>query len=183
MRVSGNNITMDCHDTRFIWKISKKYALMHLNHFNGRGDGSEKTNRLGFLLTDICSLMFVLLFVYAAISKLSDFEKFKNQIGKSPILYPFISFVSIGIPCGELLLAVLLSIRKYQLFALYSSFTLMCLFSVYIVSILHFATYIPCSCGGVLQNMTWSQHLVFNFMYLTIAIAAILFYPDKNKSL
>jgi putative oxidoreductase len=32
----------------------------------------------------------------------------------------------------------------------------------------------PCACGGVIENLTWGQHLVFNLFFVGVAIAGIL---------
>ena len=47
------------------------------------------------LLEFICFL-FILLFVYAALSKLLVFDEFKIQIGQSPMLTPFVGYHSLG---------------------------------------------------------------------------------------
>lgn len=134
-------------------------------------------------MVDVISGLFVLLFVYAALSKVQDFEKFKVELGKSPVLNTFSSHIAIIVPSVELLVAVLLVIKKSQYVALYISFTLMVIFSTYIVVILKFSSYIPCSCGGVLENMTWVQHLFFNIGFVMLGTIAILIYPLNIKSL
>jgi hypothetical protein len=48
------------------------------------------------------------------------------------------------------------------------------MFTAYIITILNFSEYIPCSCGGILQNMTWKTHLVFNIGLVLLSIAGIL---------
>ncbi|WP_448103447.1 MauE/DoxX family redox-associated membrane protein [Pedobacter panaciterrae] len=134
-------------------------------------------------LIDIISAGFVLLFVYAAISKIQDFEKFRVELGKSPVLNVFAGFIAISVPLFEIVIAILLVAKKSQLFALYASFTLMTLFSTYIVTILKFSAYIPCSCGGILSNMSWIQHLLFNSGFVVLGGIAIIIYPNQNKDL
>jgi len=135
------------------------------------------------VLIDIISAAFVLLFVYAALSKILDFEKFRVELGKSPVLNVFAGFIAISVPLFEIVIAILLIIRKSQLFALYASFTLMTLFSTYIITILKFSSYIPCSCGGILSNMSWIQHLLFNIGFVVLGGIAIIIYPNQNKDL
>ncbi|WP_442892031.1 hypothetical protein [Chryseobacterium sp. VD8] len=31
----------------------------------------------------------------------------------------------------------------------------------------------PCSCGGVIKNLTWPQHLIFNLFFVVITSLAI----------
>lgn len=130
-------------------------------------------------VVDIVTSLFILLFVYAAVSKLVEFEKFTIQLGKSPLLAPFANWVSWGIPFFEIGIALLLTIDRFQLAALYASFSLMVVFSAYIITILNFSEYVPCSCGGILENMNWYQHLFFNISYVLLAVTGILLYKKK----
>jgi uncharacterized membrane protein YphA (DoxX/SURF4 family) len=128
------------------------------------------------LFIETISFLFILLFVYAAASKLMDYEKFRLQLGKSPLLTHFAGFVAWMIPLLELVIAVMLAIPRFRSFGLYAFFSLMVMFTAYIVAITRFSDYIPCSCGGVLQNMGWNQHLVFNIFFVVLAVAGILAY-------
>ena len=136
------------------------------------------------IIETVC-LLYVLLFVYAAVSKLLDFENFQVQLGQSPLLSAFASWVSWSVLISELLIAGLLCFQKTRLIALYAAFCLMVMFSIYIIIILKFSPFIPCSCGGVLEKFTWSQHLIFNVIYCIVAIPAIILQSDeklgKNK--
>jgi hypothetical protein len=129
------------------------------------------------LIIDAGCGAFILLFVYASISKLLDFPEFRIQIGKSPMLTAYAPVVAVVIPPVEIGIAVMLAIRRLRLFGLYAAFSLMTVFTTYIYIILHFSDYIPCSCGGVLQNMTWQQHLAVNLIFVVLAIVDILIYP------
>lgn len=129
----------------------------------------------------IC-MLYILLFVYAAISKLLDFQNFKVQLGQSPLLAAFAGFFSIAVPLVELLIAIGLLFSKSQLVSLYISFCLMVMFTSYIYIILNFSSSIPCSCGGVLEKMDWRQHLIFNSLFVVLAAVAILLYNKKTTS-
>jgi uncharacterized membrane protein YphA (DoxX/SURF4 family) len=133
------------------------------------------------MMADMVSGLFILLFVYAASTKLLDYQKFQVQLGKSPVLAPFVSWVAWLIPAIEIGIALALLIRKIQLMALYASFCMMIIFSGYIILILNFSDYIPCSCGGILENMSWSQHLSFNFLFVLLACVGILLYPIGQR--
>ena len=132
------------------------------------------------ILIEIICALFILLFVYAALNKLEDFEKFRIQLGQSPILAPFAGWVVWIIPISEISIALLFLFKHLQLIALYTSFSLMVMFTTYIITILNFSEYIPCSCGGILQNMTWNDHLLFNTGFLSLGMVGILLYPTKN---
>mgnify|MGYP001346109640 CR=1 FL=1 len=47
---------------------------------------------------------------------------------------------------------------------------------------LHYSFYVPCSCGGVLLQMSWQQHLVFNIVASLLALAGITLSVTKPKS-
>ncbi|WP_269239864.1 MauE/DoxX family redox-associated membrane protein [Flavobacterium limnophilum] len=125
------------------------------------------------LIVEIIALLYVLLFVYAAVSKILDFENFQVQLGQSPLLSAFAHWVAFGTPFLELFIVLLLVFPKCRLTGLYAAFSLMVLFSTYIVVILNFSSFVPCSCGGILENMSWTQHLVFNIFFVVLAIVGI----------
>jgi hypothetical protein len=118
-------------------------------------------------------MLYILLFVYAATSKLLDFNTFQVQLGQSPLLSAFTGWVAFGVPFMEFLLVLLLVFPKWRLVGLYAAFSLMVLFSTYIVVILNFSSFVPCSCGGILENMSWKQHLVFNIVFVVFALIGI----------
>jgi uncharacterized membrane protein YphA (DoxX/SURF4 family) len=135
------------------------------------------------LFSDVISGLFILLFSYAAISKLSDFQRFQVELGKSPLLAPFVNWIIWLIPTFEILIAVFLVVKKLQLAALYAAFSLMVIFTAYIITILNFSEYIPCSCGGLLQHMSWQQHLIFNLVFIGLGCLGVLFYPYQKRTI
>ncbi|ACU04015.1 MauE/DoxX family redox-associated membrane protein [Pedobacter heparinus] len=135
------------------------------------------------LVVDVACFLFVLLFVYAAASKMLELDKFETQLGRSPVITRFSSILLWLVPGLEILLALLMFWSKTKLFALYGSFSLMVAFTAYIIVILNFSENIPCSCGGILQDMTWRQHLVFNVIFVLMAVVAVLIYPSNNKNI
>ena len=126
------------------------------------------------IVTEIACYLLIVLFTYAAVSKLMDVEKFRIQIGQSPLLTAHVSWVAWAIPISEILISLALVISRFRLVGLYASFSLMLMFTVYIIAILQFSEHIPCSCGGVLQNMGWTEHLVFNIGFVIVSLIAII---------
>lgn len=122
----------------------------------------------------LVSYLFILLFVYAAISKLLDFEDFQVQLAQSPLLSAYAGFIAPTIIIIELLVSLLLVIKSTRLIGLYSSLFLMIGFTVYIYLILNYSDFIPCSCGGVIEKLSWSQHLLFNISFTILALIAIV---------
>lgn len=124
-------------------------------------------------LPQAASWFFILLFIYAGVSKMLDFENFRVQIGQSPLLSAWAGFVSYAVIAAELLISGVLVYRRTQLAGLYASYALMVAFTVYIYLILNFSDFIPCSCGGILEEMSWTEHLIFNMACVVLAAAAI----------
>lgn len=128
-------------------------------------------------IIDIVSALFVVLFIYAAVAKLMDYDKFRLQIGQSPVLTAFAGTVVWLVPAVEVVIAILLMAKRFRLAGLYAAFSLMVMFTAYIVVITRFSEYVPCSCGGVLEKLSWNEHLVFNVAFVVLAVVAILIYP------
>jgi putative oxidoreductase len=79
------------------------------------------------------------------------------------------------LPISELWIAALLVWKKTQEFGLYLSLFFLATFSIYIaMGMLHYFGNIPCSCGGILENMGWKIHLWFNLIFLTCTLITII---------
>ncbi len=142
---------------------------------------TEKKN----LIVEIISYLFIMLFVYAAFSKLLDLEQFSAQIKQFPLLGALANYIAPGVPAIELLIAILFFFPKLRLAGLWASFTLMMIFSAYIIFVLNFADSIPCSCGGVIASLSWNEHLIFNmgFLFLALFGISLIKKPIKNKKI
>lgn len=121
----------------------------------------------------ICSLL-IMLFIYASINKLADYKLFTVQLSKSPFITSFSNIVAWSVPAIEILIVLLLVIKRTRLIGLYASFFLMSLFTAYLIIMLNFSYYIPCSCGGVLEKLSWNQHILFNTFFLLISGTGVM---------
>ena len=126
------------------------------------------------LAVEIISSLLILLFVYTALSKLLDFDTFKLQLSKSPFITDFASTVAWALPVGELLVGLALVFKKTRLLGLYASLFLMTMFTAYIYAMLHYSYDLPCSCGGIISKMSWTQHLWFNAGFVGLSIVGIV---------
>lgn len=132
------------------------------------------------LIVNIICYLYILLFVYAAVSKLTDFQNFRLQIAQSPLLTAYAGFVAVAVLVAEFGISVLLSVPRFRKAGLYAAFTLMVLFSVYIFIILNYSPYVPCSCGGILEKMGWKEHLIFNLVFVLLAASAVMLYQQRQ---
>ncbi|HEX9601197.1 MAG TPA: MauE/DoxX family redox-associated membrane protein [Mariniflexile sp.] len=133
------------------------------------------------VLLEVICILYILLFVYAAVNKFLVFDEFVIQIGQSPVLTAYAGWVAWVVPSIEILISLMLVIPRFRLLALYAAFTLMVMFTAYIFIILNFSDHIPCSCGGVLEKLGWTEHLIFNIAFVILAfIGIIIMSPQKN---
>ena len=114
-----------------------------------------------------------------------EFDDFSIQLGQSPLVGAYASALRYIVPVSEIIIALALLIPRLRIWALYFAFSLMCLFTAYIYIILNFSSYIPCSCGGILEKLGWRQHLVFNTVFIIIGAIGIVLSlsPLQNHNL
>src|ERR1700755_2867357 len=127
------------------------------------------TTRFYNRITEIIAALFILLFVYTAASKLAHLSAFRYTIMRSPFIGHYASLVSWALPVLELFIASLLFFPWLRRIGLWSSFFLMIIFTDYIAAMIYFTPELPCSCGGVLRQMTWNEHLIFNCFFTLLA--------------
>ncbi len=144
------------------------------------------------MIVEIISTYFILLFVYTALSKYVDHATFVQSLTISPFhwIRAIALPVSFLLPAFELFIALLLLDTRFKIgrFELsrrtgfYISFGLMLFFTVYVAYILYSPTikHVPCNCGGLIQLLSWRQHVYFNSASSLFALLGILL--DRNLS-
>ena len=133
-------------------------------------------------IIEIIAIWFVILFLYTGISKLMEFSVFREQIGQSPVLKPFAAWIAWILPLSEFVVALLLFIPRTRSKGLNGSLALMILFTGYIVAILLLDDHVPCSCGGIIELLSWKGHLVFNGICIGLAGTAIYLQRSDRSS-
>ena len=121
------------------------------------------------LFVDIISALLILLFIYTALTKIIDHKIFRLTLAQSPLIGSISNLLSWAIPLMELIAALFLFFPAGRKCGLLSSFLLMLVFTVYIFYMVFFSSKLPCSCGGIINNMTWIHHLIFNIFFTAIA--------------
>jgi putative oxidoreductase len=125
--------------------------------------------------------LLILLFTYAAVSKIAVLKEFRHEMHNQNFPPEVADALVLIIPAAELVAIGLLLGGKWQRAGLFLSAIMMSLFTGYIGLVLAgFWPRVPCSCGGVLKNMSWRAHLFFNLFFLSIALAAL--YHDMRKA-
>jgi hypothetical protein len=124
---------------------------------------------------EILSSLLILLFVYASVSKWLDFHTYIGEINNQPFpnwMTPALVWL---IPLTEVSIALLLMFGKTQLLGFWASLILMSMFTIYtILILLKFFGRVPCSCGGVIEKLSWKQHLFLNLFFVGVAITGIV---------
>jgi hypothetical protein len=133
------------------------------------------------IMVEIICFLLVLLFVYAALSKLFNYEDFKFQLHASPLIKSLAIPLSIILPVTELITAGMLVITITRKTGLILSFILLFVFTGYIVYMLLTQAHLPCSCGGVLKQLTWKEHIIFNSFFLVLAAVGIRIEKNINE--
>lgn len=129
-------------------------------------------------------LGFVLL--YTAQSKLFNYNRYVHQMEIQPLplwLTPILPWL---LPTVEIMISMLLIVGIFnvviQKYALLVSVALLSTFTVYVGLVLFkvFA-WTPCSCGGVLDSLTWEQHVIFNLSLIALGLLGL--YAIRNRAL
>jgi hypothetical protein len=140
------------------------------------------SDKLKFLLGEFISALLILLFVYTALSKFYERGFFEAQLHFYPYINKESTFLSWLLPSVELLCAILIVIPFSRLAGLYLALELLVVFTVYLILMLTTQSNLPCSCGGVLELMTWQQHIVFNCAFIILSTIGIAIYKKEYNS-
>jgi len=131
-----------------------------------------------YALTFLQSLVFFL-FLYSGITKTIGFGLFVNALDKSLFFNDFNTrFIGIFVIAAEFAIPVLLFFESTALYGYLLSFLLLLLFTAYILLMFLLSPFLPCSCGGLIESLSWRQHIFFNLAFM--AISLLLFF-NKNK--
>lgn len=137
--------------------------------------------RFRIVFVEVVSAFLTLLFVYTGISKLIDHASFQATIKGLPIFSSLSEIISVFIPAFELVVALLIVIRKYRQKGLLLAFAIMVVFTLYVGYVLLFESKLPCSCGGVLKVMSWKEHFLFNVSVSILSLVTFLSYTKNNR--
>lgn len=125
-------------------------------------------------LIDICTFLLVLMFTYAASSKLLDYDNSKLSMMKQLIPAGTAPTLTWLVPVTELAIVGLLLFKQTRLIGLWAAGILMFAFSAYIaVAMSGLFGRRPCACGGIISQLGYWGHLVFNLAFVGVAVMGI----------
>lgn len=130
-------------------------------------------------IIEIISYAFIILFVYTSLSKWFLYETYVSDLRRSPELGQFAALISYTIPASELIVAGLLLFERTRKWGMYGAFVLMTVFTLYVAWVLTFTTQRPCTCGGIIRELSWTNHMIFNIVFTGLALWGIML---KRKS-
>ncbi len=131
---------------------------------------------------EIIIALFVLLWVYTALSKWSDHQAFYRQLSMNPTTEGYQDFLFYFLPGIELIVALTLLFKPMRKYGLWFSTGLMLAFTGYVFYVVFIdPTKATCTCGGVISAMTWKQHLVFNMAFLLLSITGIYLHKKLQQ--
>ena len=111
----------------------------------------------------IISVLLIILWVYAAVSKLADYDLFIVQLKRQPLPGWSPRLLSWALPAAEIITALSLCFERTQHYGMAASCIMLACFTCYTGLALSGAyERIPCSCGGIFSFMQWKGHLIFN---------------------
>lgn len=124
----------------------------------------------------LCRSFFIVLLMYAGLTKLLEVDLFYDNLYNSPLLPKSESLLFIltwAIPLIEIMIAIALCFKDFNTQALISIISLLAVYSIYIAAILWLAPYQPCSCGGVISALSWKGHFVLNISSIVLALSCL----------
>lgn len=124
-------------------------------------------------ISEIMGALLILLFAYTATSKLFAFHRFESVLRSAPLIGYHARLFAALIPAVEWVVVLLLLQPLSRKSGLIASGLVLIVFTVYMAFMVFTDPSLPCSCGGVIQQLSWKQHIVFNLLFIAIAAAGI----------
>lgn len=128
------------------------------------------------------AVILIVLFGYTAVSKILAYDKFIFQLRlvQMPIVASLAPLIGVLIPAIELVIVWMLCKDNLRIKGLYASFLLLLVFEIYITTMLLTGEKLPCTCGGIISQMGWKTHLVFNAVFMIISILPTIYKPKSR---
>ncbi|HEX2608998.1 MAG TPA: MauE/DoxX family redox-associated membrane protein, partial [Flavisolibacter sp.] len=103
-------------------------------------------NKRQVVLESISALL-IMLFLYASVSKILDFDRFIGETNNQPLPNSWTPFIVWTVPSLEIAISLALIFERTRLAGFIASTALMTIFTVYAaIVLLHLLEYVPCSC-------------------------------------
>lgn len=129
----------------------------------------HKTN----VVAEIITALLIMVFVYTGVSILIAQQTFLQQLKMDYYTGGYANWLSWMIPFEVLIIAALLLFKNTRLAGYYAFTFLIVLFPISNITILISGKPLTCSCGGIIQQLSWQQYLVLHSSFLVLGIVSI----------
>lgn len=136
-----------------------------------------------YIMTILRYILAALLFYTVAI-KVSGFEAhlaFIRDIGIVPSSVAYPAAITSILVEGGVAILILLRYRWAQIWACSILVLLMLVYSYVVYYTLHVAPFVPCSCQGISDKISWNSHYWVNVAVAGVCIAMLYTYYRNNK--
>ncbi len=124
-------------------------------------------------------VMLIILFVYTGSSKLLDISGFVSSMERQPFGAWINKMLAYSLPVLEIIIAAGMVFERTRIISLYGYIFLMLGFTVYTgLVVFGFFEREPCGCGGIMSKLSWTGHLIVNFIFTLLSILALVLTKD-----
>jgi hypothetical protein len=114
------------------------------------------------------------LYLYSSLVKILNLNGFHNTLLKSPMFDSALAGILVyTVPIWEILICGLIVNSKTYLLGYFASFFTMVCFTIYLTLIYTQFPLTPCSCGGVINSLSYEWHIALNLFFASLSIVAI----------
>ncbi|WP_039866932.1 MauE/DoxX family redox-associated membrane protein [Pedobacter sp. BAL39] len=133
------------------------------------------------IIFDVTVYAFIILFIYTATSKILTINLYTVILSLLPLIGKYNETLAYLIPGSEVVVSLLLLIPVTKRLGLVCSLLLMTAFTIYITYMVLTNPHLPCTCGGVLQSLSWQQHIFFNLAFIFLALIGLSVSGNRNN--
>lgn len=134
------------------------------------------------IFLQLIRFLLISLFCYTTFHKVIDLAKFESTLMKSTLISDSLVVILLYlVPILEVSIIILLLVKNY-LIGFYGAFFTLLLFTMYLIALNNFSFYKGCSCGGIFNEISYTQHLVVNIIFLLLSLVGIFLFPNKEKN-
>lgn len=158
-----------------------------MNHYSVAMEGQRRQSFTRFVrkhqhtILEVSSAAFILLFLYTALSKSANIRTTVAVLERTPLFSSFPEFTAWLTVVAEYSITFLLFFSRTRKLGMLSSFVLMSSFTIYILYMKFFVPNLPCTCGGVISKLSWTEHLLFNVLFSVLALGCLLLMRTPSK--
>jgi putative oxidoreductase len=133
---------------------------------------------------ELIAALLIILIIYTSVSKMLDIDAFRKQMLNQPLPGTLKQNLVWLVPVSEITTSIFLIIKPVRLYGFVLAFLLMLAFTLYVALILaNTFAYIPCSCGGILNTLSWKAHFIFNIVFTLLALAGVIIERKRRQAI